>query len=439
MPEPDGPSALLDALASGGAATLGAPLLRALVAAAALGILAAAFVGAAAVIHVFRSARRRRGGETGRRPAAKAVEDREELRERVAEMVRRTNERNNYINSIFSSIEDGFLVADPANRVVLYNPRAQDLLGIGPSVFFDEARGRAESSPELSALLAACARVTSSKKPERLRLETGAGRTLDASVVPIQNKYRGAADFGSLAVARDVTEMRRMEAMKKDFVANVSHEFRTPLTLISGFMEMLKTRADIEPADRERAIEIVEIETERLRRLVSELLTLSEMESALPRSMGGRFEVAAVLGRLAMTLGELAGRKGLSFALEADVGDAVLAGNEDWFYQAVKNLGENAVKYTGAGGSVRVQASREAGALVVRVSDDGIGIAASEHERIFERFYRVEKSRGSGSGGSGLGLALVKDIASIFGGSVGVESAPGEGSVFELRIPLAAG
>ena len=439
MPEPGGLSALLDALASGGAATLGAPLLRALVAAAVLGILAAALVGAAAAIRAFRSARRRRGGETGRRPAAKAVEDREELREQVAEMVRRTNERNNYINSIFSSIEDGFLVADPANRVVLYNPRAQDLLGIGPSVFFDEARGRAESSPELSALLAACARVTSSKKPERLRLETGAGRTLDASVVPIQNKYRGAADFGSLAVARDVTEMRRMEAMKKDFVANVSHEFRTPLTLISGFMEMLKTRADIEPADRERAIEIVEIETERLRRLVSELLTLSEMESALPRSMGGRFEVAAVLGRLSMTLGELAGRKGLSFALEADVGDAVLAGNEDWFYQAVKNLGENAVKYTGAGGSVRVQASREAGALVVRVSDDGIGIAASEHERIFERFYRVEKSRGSGSGGSGLGLALVKDIASIFGGSVGVESAPGEGSVFELRIPLAAG
>ncbi len=358
------------------------------------------------------------------------------LRERIDEMVRRTNERNNYINSIFSSIEDGFLVADTSNRVALYNPRAQSLLGIGPAVFFDEGRARAEATPELSAILDACARVNANRSPERLELTSASGAAIDARIMPVKDKYRGGSELGALAVVRDVTEAKRVEAMKKDFVADVSHEFRTPLTLISGFLEMLKTRADIDAADRARAIEIMEIETERLKRLVSELLTLSEMEHALPGSMQGRIDIAATFARLAMTLEELAARKGLSFAMRAEVEGLVLGGNEDWLYQAVKNLGENAIKYTQAGGSVRIDAGRENGDLVVRVTDSGVGIAAGELDRIFERFYRVEKSRGSGSGGSGLGLALVKDIASIFGGCVTVRSEPGRGSVFTLSLPL---
>jgi len=226
--------------------------------------------------------------------------------------------------------------------------------------------------------------------------------------------------------------------MKKDFVATVSHEFRTPLTLISGFMEMLKTVSDIDIEDRKRAFEIVEIETERLKRLVSELLTLSEIENSLPSRASGAIDVGEVLATIARSLGKLAEAKGQRLETKIGVAKGLLRGDEGWFYQAIKNLVENAIKYTPEGGSILIEGDNDESSVVVSVSDNGIGIAEEELDRIFDRFYRVEKSRGSGGGGSGLGLALVKDIASIFGGAVEVRSAPGEGSIFTLRLPIDA-
>jgi two-component system phosphate regulon sensor histidine kinase PhoR len=257
-------------------------------------------------------------------------------------------------------------------------------------------------------------------------------------VSPILDKYAGASNFGSLAVAGDVTELRKLENLRKDFVANVSHEFRTPLTLISGFVEMFKMGGRIRSADRRRAFEIIEIETERLKRLVSELLTLSEIENALPLPASAPIDAEAVIEGMVGSLGSLAERKRQRITTELRVEKGALSGNENWFYQAVKNLLENAIKYTPEGGSIRIEAYRDGGEVVVSVADTGIGIAPEELERIFERFYRVEKARGSGSGGSGLGLALVKDIASIFGGRVLVRSELGAGSVFTLRLPAAA-
>jgi two-component system phosphate regulon sensor histidine kinase PhoR len=359
-----------------------------------------------------------------------------EIRTRLDEMIGKTNERNNYINSIFSSIEDGFMLADARNDIVLYNPRARELLGIGPEVFVDRP-GKKESYPAgLATILGTCARVFGTGESGQLQLVDSRGRILDARVVPVANKYRSAERLGSLAIVRDVTEMRKMESMKKDFVATVSHEFRTPLTLICGFMEMFRTQEDIEPADRARAFEILGIETERLKRLVSELLTLSEIENSLPGNARESIVVGAAIGTVLASLESLAGNKGQSFLVNVDPRSGILMGKEDWFLQAVRNLVENAIKYTPAGGTIRLDARRESsGELLVAVSDSGIGIAESELGRIFERFYRVEKSRGSGSGGSGLGLALVKDIMAIFGGSVAVSSEPGKGSVFTLRFP----
>jgi two-component system phosphate regulon sensor histidine kinase PhoR len=358
-----------------------------------------------------------------------------EIRARLDEMIGKTNERNNYINSIFSSIEDGFMLADARGDIVLYNPRARELLGIGPEVFVDRP-GKAESYPTgLATILGTCARVFGTGESGQLQLVDPSGRMLDARVVPVANKYRSAERLGSLAIVRDVTEMRKMESMKKDFVATVSHEFRTPLTLICGFMEMLRTQEDIEPADRARAFEILGIETERLKRLVSELLTLSEIENSLPGNARESIDVGAAIGTVLASLESLAGNKGQSFLVNVDPHSGILMGKEDWFLQALRNLVENAIKYTPAGGAIRLDARRESGELVIAVSDSGIGIAESELGRIFDRFYRVEKSRGSGSGGSGLGLALVKDIMAISGGSVTVSSEPGKGSVFTLRFP----
>jgi two-component system phosphate regulon sensor histidine kinase PhoR len=359
---------------------------------------------------------------------------REGLATQIDEMVRRTNERNNYINSIFSSLEDGLILVDAQNRVVLYNPRAQALLGIGPSVFFEDKEE--ENSPEVKAILAACGRVTQTKQPERLSLVSASARIFDARVVAITNKYENDPDFGSLAIVNDVTEMRKMESMKKDFVASVSHEFRTPLTLISGFMEMFKTQAGMNSEDRARAFEIVDIETERLKRLVSELLMLSQIENRLPRDAEKVIDIEAVIAQIALSLGKLAEKKGQRLKTMVSVKKGILKGNESWFYEAVKNLVENAIKYTPEEGSISLDARSDSKSVIVEVSDTGIGIALSEHEKIFERFYRVDASRGSGGGGSGLGLALVKDIASFFGGCVELRSEPGKGSTFTLRLPI---
>lgn len=425
---------LLNAASAGSSSSVDLAALRLLI--GALKVEAAVGVALALVAIILASRlRERRGRARGGAEEGGAREGK--LEAEIAEMVHRANERNNYINSIFSSLQDGLLLVDSGNRVVLFNPRARDLLGLGPEVFFDTVEER--RSAEVEAILAACARVTRTREAERMDLKTASRRVLDVRVVTITNKYQNASDFGSLAIVNDVTEMRKMEGMKKDFVASVSHEFRTPLTLISGFMEMFKTEAAMAPEDRARAFEIVDIETERLKRLVSELLMLSEIEGSLPRDAEKAIDVKAVIDQIGLSLGKLAESKGQRLETRAEVEGGILKGNESWFYEAVKNLVENAIKYSPEGGSIRLDARIEGEELLVRVSDTGIGIAASELERIFERFYRVDASRGSGGGGSGLGLALVKDIASFFGGAVEVESEPGVGSTFALRLPIQTG
>lgn len=357
------------------------------------------------------------------------------LRSQLDEMVRKTNDRNNYINSIFSSIEDGFILVDSANRVMLYNPKAMELLALGPEVFFDHLSDAVARSAPVASVLAACRRVTAGKSLEFLTLETEGARLLDVRVGPIVDKYEGKTNFGSLAIVRDVTELRRLESLRKEFVANVSHEFRTPLTLISGFVEMFKMGGSIPAADRKRAFEIMEIETERLKRLVSELLKLSEIEHELPYQAADTIPVARVLDELAASMGRLAEKKGQKLTIRACPADLAVCGNENFLSLAIRNLVDNAIKYTQEGGSISVTADRSGGSVVIAVADTGIGIPRDEQDRIFERFYRIEKSRGSGSGGSGLGLALVKDIASLSGGSVAVSSEVGRGAVFTLSLP----
>ncbi len=387
-------------------------------------------------VSLVRRALRHRGAS--RAAAGRQVPRQDELAVQLAQMVHKTNERNNYINSIFASIEDGFVLVDSGGRIVLYNPRARELLGLGPQVFFGEREQGLGLPMEAGSILELCVQVTRTRRAERREVSLASGLVVDARVLPVANKYLDAANLGSLAVIRDITEMRKLENIRKDFVATVSHEFRTPLTLISGFMEMLRTRPDIVATDRERAFEIMEIETERLKRLVSELLTLSEIENSLPGNADDEIDVADILRKVVAVLGGLAEKKGQVLSLDLDLEGGTLRGNEGWFWQAVMNLVENAIKYTPEKGSIHIEAAIEGPVLKVSVSDTGIGIAEDERSRIFERFYRVEKSRGSGAGGSGLGLALVKDIAAIFNGKVSVESEAGKGSTFTIRLPVNA-
>lgn len=225
-----------------------------------------------------------------------------------------------------------------------------------------------------------------------------------------------------------VEESRKAEAIRKEFVANVSHELKTPLTSISGFIETLQDGAAEDPEIRTKFIDIIAIETSRLKRLISDLLVLSDIENKRV-SGGDAFNVADAVESTVETLRPLAGQKNIEIQTELDR-DMMISGSVDRFRQMMVNLIENAIKYSDEGGHVLIRAFYEDGRRIVSVKDEGIGIAPEHHDRLFERFYRVDKSRSKKAGGTGLGLSIVKHIAVLLGAGLKVESRVGEGSEF---------
>jgi two-component system phosphate regulon sensor histidine kinase PhoR len=240
----------------------------------------------------------------------------------------------------------------------------------------------------------------------------------------------------SLLVSQDVTESARMERMRRDFVANVSHEIRSPLTVLSGFLESLQA-LPLDAAEQRRVLGLMHQQAQRMQGLVTDLLTLAQLEGSPPPSAETRFALRPLLERL------LADARALDdgqHPLEAHGLDAAegwaLAGPEGEWHSAFGNLVTNALRYTPAGGRVALhwRALPEGGGEFA-VEDDGVGIAAEHLPRLTERFYRVDASRSRGTGGTGLGLAIVKHVLQRHGAELDIQSEPGRGSRFAIRIP----
>ncbi len=242
--------------------------------------------------------------------------------------------------------------------------------------------------------------------------------------------------IGALIVFNDVTRLKRLESIRKDFVANVSHELRTPLTSIQGFVETLLQGAMNDPADCKRFLEIVANHVDRLNTIIEDLLILSriEKEAEYEGLKMERTNVIPILKEAVEVCQGKASQKHISVELTCDPSLQAVV-NPFLFEQAVINLIDNAIKYSDPGKPVNVLATRESGKIMVSVRDQGVGIAPSHHSRLFERFYRVDKARSRKVGGTGLGLAIVKHIMRTHRGNVTVNSLPGKGSTFTLHIP----
>ena len=225
-----------------------------------------------------------------------------------------------------------------------------------------------------------------------------------------------------------VEESRRAESIRKEFVANVSHELKTPLTSISGFIETLQAGAAEDPEIRTKFIDIIAIETSRLKRLIEDLLVLSEIENKKDAEERV-FDVRNAVESTVLTLEPLAEDKHIDIVTKVEDGISI-TGSVDRFRQMLVNLIENAIKYSDEGSHVWVSAEDDGQNIIVSVKDEGIGIAPEHHDRLFERFYRVDKSRSKKVGGTGLGLSIVKHIAALFGAKLKVESEVGKGSTF---------
>lgn len=240
---------------------------------------------------------------------------------------------------------------------------------------------------------------------------------------------------GLIAVLHDVTEVRRLEKMRTDFVANVSHELKTPITSVKGFAETLLDGAMHDEDVCREFLSIIYRESERLHRLISELLYLSRIEQHhIPLKLEQMNMTEAVLN-IANTIQKEAKKKKLALILPEQINDIWIEGEKDRIHQIVLNLLSNAIAYTSEGGKIIVKLWEEADQVKLSISDTGIGIPSTELPRIFERFYRVEKARSRRSGGTGLGLAIVKHLTESHNGKIEVKSEEGKGTTFIITLP----
>lgn len=320
---------------------------------------------------------------------------------------------------ILSAMNEGVALVDERGRIQYLNPAAERMLGLGR----DGERG----PPFLIEDMVREAR-SNVASPE-IQFEVGhPPRVVRALGLPVD------PDGRVLVVVRDVTDAARVEAIRKDFAAAASHELKTPVATIRAAAETLYEALQNDPeASRRFAAQLLH-ETERLSRMVADLLDLSRLESERPSLESIRLDLIA--GEETTRLMESAARKQIS--MEVSVDDPVeIKGSGKDVALAIRNLIDNAVEYTRPGGRVKVEVAANDGSAVVSVDDTGVGIPAKDLPRIFERFYRVDRARSRETGGTGLGLSLVKHVAEQHGGRVEAESELGKGSIFQITLPLA--
>ncbi len=268
-------------------------------------------------------------------------------------------------------------------------------------------------------------------RKQHLQLTAAEGRSFEIQAAPLESH----GQRGAIVILHDVTDLERLERVRRDFVANVSHELRTPLAAIQGYTETLLDGALEDRENNRKFLEIIKSHTIRLNHIASDLLSLSELESG---ERGGPLETVSIRDAVESAVRNVEAEARLRSVTihQGEVSDVWVRGSGLRLEQALVNLLDNAVKFNHPGGEVRIEASRSDDAKVrITVSDNGIGIPSEDLPRVFERFYRVDKSRSREVGGTGLGLAIVKHAIESMGGSVSAESQLGKGSKFTLSMP----
>ena len=354
---------------------------------------------------------------------------------RIQDRVLRQASRNHALSVVMNQMQNGIIAVDGNLKVILVTPVAKKLLGI---IGNPEGQLVSEASKDvrLDDVFNEAMRQGGVYTNEvAARTAVGRGhRPLRLYVSPMRNDGQVV---GALAMVEDITEIRRLEQVRTDFAANVSHELKTPLTSIRGFVETLENGAIDNPEMAHKFLRIIMLETERLTRLINDILSISKLESGNDEVSIERLRLDKMAYDVADMLSIHAGEKEVTINCHLNKEPVNIMGNSDRVEQMLINLIENAIKYNKPGGSVTVQVFSNGVEANVAISDTGIGIAEENLPRLFERFYRVDKGRSRQMGGTGLGLAIVKHIVRSMNGEIEVHSKLGEGTEFLITLPLA--
>ncbi len=341
---------------------------------------------------------------------------------------------NTKLEATLTSIDNGVIAFDNSLNVILINPFAQSILNIKEDIMgknIDEILIEDRFKEIITEVIA-----QGSFYKQEVEMTLPNHKVINLYSNSITSTKDPTKKIGVVLIIQDISRLRKLEMVRADFVANVSHELKTPLTSLKGFIETLKEGAIEDRTVANKFLNIMDIEVNRLNALTNDLLLLSEVENKKHDLLKELIYVEEVIDEVFQILNSKALNKSITLIKEVRKGTSFIKGNYNYFKQMMINLVDNGIKYTPPGGFVKVKAKNERDNLLIKVIDNGVGVSKEHQERIFERFYRVDKSRSRQVGGTGLGLAIVKHIVSIFNGTIKVRSQLEEGTTFIIKIPL---
>ncbi|HOE57440.1 MAG TPA: ATP-binding protein, partial [Bacillota bacterium] len=354
---------------------------------------------------------------------------------KLDEMIMSLQDKNVKLEAIMSSVVNGIIAIDSAERVLFINTVAEKLLNIADGDMAGKHLLQVIRNNSIDNYLKTILKDRKFFDTE-ITMDDPDEKVLKLYSNPIKKTDENDIE-GIIITIQDITELRKLERVRTEFIANVSHELKTPLTSIKGFAETLRTEGIDDKKDAIRFLNIIEHEADRLYRLINDILSLSDLERRKAKIIKKEIKVDNIINEVLSMLKSQSDNKNIG--LSADVQEDIknLTGDTDKFKQMLINLVDNAIKYTPEGGKVRVEAYNQGDKasvdkIVIKVRDNGIGIPKLQIPRLFERFYRVDKARSRNVGGTGLGLAIVKHIVILFNGEIEVESEVGKGTEFKI-------
>jgi two-component system, OmpR family, phosphate regulon sensor histidine kinase PhoR len=350
------------------------------------------------------------------------------------ELERQIAGRESGTQTILGAMEDGVLVVDARSRITLMNPTFEKLFELrDPAV--DVPLVEAVRHATLDQLIAE-ALLTGEVMRSELSVtdsRTRRERHIEVSAVPVRNANGEVT--GAVVLFHDITQLKRLDQVRRDFVANVSHELRTPLSILRGYIEVLLDEPETSQEELRRILSIMERHSKRLQRLVGDLLSLAQLESSQAELELSVVRMDELFNNLIRDWKEKLSAKNLKVTVDLPSEGLTLRADGTRLEEVLHNLLDNAIKFSPKNGEIRLQAASCDSNIILSVADNGIGISKEHLPRIFERFYRADKARSRELGGTGLGLAIVKHIAQLHGGRVEAESEGGRGTTIRVVLP----